>query len=253
MPSNTKNEIKLHAVLYPLLGECQKRDRITKLMQLVDLRRQRVQQLHNAGWLPEVSERDISYILNCCPDMLVIGEKVRTCDKIAFCPFCYSRFIGDLYVKISTAIKSPSLIDCDLIYRVKTLFLPVDVDDISVPLNKLKSEWPGMMLDVAAKGGYFAITLAPSITDTGFDTYVRYIMVLRKNTRLPKWLAGVSRECAYNHDALSKIIAHVCEYPINLIYSPVSLLVLMLQKRARLRLVSTFGSFRNKTSRQQHD
>ncbi len=127
-PRRHQDVVRRHAVLVPLMGPGGDDPKILdQVGRLIAQRRARLYALADAG-LPEISGgegqgRRLRFALNCKPSFVVTKEQTACCN-LAFCPFCWARWVYEVWVNIEHAFfadappgaTSPQ----DLIYRSAT-------------------------------------------------------------------------------------------------------------------------------------
>jgi len=131
-PRRHQDVVRRHAVLVPLMGPGGDDPKILdQVGRLIAQRRARLYALADAG-LPEISGgegqgRRLRFALNCKPSFVVTKEQTACCN-LAFCPFCWARWVYEVWVNIEHAFfadappgaTSPQ----DLIYRSATQRVP---------------------------------------------------------------------------------------------------------------------------------
>lgn len=111
VPNRYQDVIQRMAVLYPLRGIAETaQDVREKTEALLAQWRARVGSLTNAGWDPSLggkSQHSIIYTRNCRPTFAMTDRPTRVCTKTAVCPFCYARWVRDIWVQIDSDFPAP--------------------------------------------------------------------------------------------------------------------------------------------------
>lgn len=250
--ATNENLVQMQAVLYPILGGCDDDEqRKAKVMALVETRRERVSELRRSGWLHVQDDCDFKFIRNCLPTMVAVKERVRSCNRRYFCPFCYARSAADTYRTVADAAFSSRARDCELLCRVKNVSIPFDADIKSVTAN-VKKEWSPIMKSLGAVGGYFSIVLSPAVSRPTIDLSIRFAVLIREGTKLPSWITNENYDLRKldSHVDLVTPVATICEYPKGLMTGDPDLMCDILDQREGLRLAANFGIFRTKTQKE---
>ncbi len=101
VPNTYQARIQRAAVLYPLMGMARTAGEISvKARSLVRVWRARAAVLADAGWLPRADRRGLVYARNCTPAFVYAVPKSRPCNSRTICPFCYARWVREIWMKI---------------------------------------------------------------------------------------------------------------------------------------------------------
>lgn len=107
VPNTYPARIQRASVLYPLMGIAHTPRAISaKTRDLVDVWRARAASLVDAGWTPRKRSEDnrsLVYARNCVPAFVYAVPSSRPCNQRAICPFCYARWVREVWVKIDSA------------------------------------------------------------------------------------------------------------------------------------------------------
>lgn len=97
------------AVLYPLVGPAESPEQIiTKTETLVRRWRARLHTLHEAGWQVRAGRnKDMQYMRNCPPTFASVSPNTRQCRARNFCPFCYARWVLEVWKRIDGVFPNP--------------------------------------------------------------------------------------------------------------------------------------------------
>lgn len=101
IPNTYQARVQRAAVLYPAMGIAHTPRAINqKTRSLIRVWRARVALLVDAGWLPRSDRRGIVYARNCSPAFVYTAPASRPCSLRAICPFCYARWVRDVWLKV---------------------------------------------------------------------------------------------------------------------------------------------------------
>jgi len=104
VPNNYSARVQRSAVLYPLLGMARSVEQITSATSnLVKCWRARVTQLSYSGWDANWGPKGLAYARNCVPTFVKALPSSRPCRMNRLCPFCYARWVGDIWNRIDQA------------------------------------------------------------------------------------------------------------------------------------------------------
>lgn len=111
VPNRYQDVVQRMAVLYPLRGIAETGQGVReKTDELLTQWRARVGALTNAGWLPSLGGKphhSILYTRNCRPTFAMTDRPTRVCTKTAVCPFCYARWVRDVWEAIDADFPAP--------------------------------------------------------------------------------------------------------------------------------------------------
>lgn len=113
VPNRYQDVIQRMAVLYPLRGVCANMDAVReKTSELLDQWRARIGSLTAEGWMPRVTDavyrsHSIMYARNCKPTFAISGHRTRACTLAVICPFCYARWVRELWMLIDANFPAP--------------------------------------------------------------------------------------------------------------------------------------------------
>jgi len=113
VPNRYQDVVQRMAVLYALyrpVGDNNDAIRsITKAT--LDGWRARVGTLTAAGWEPSRGQRaahSILYARNCKPTFVMTDKRTRPCNNRLVCPFCYARWVRQVWMQIDSCFPAPS-------------------------------------------------------------------------------------------------------------------------------------------------
>lgn len=102
VPGRYVDLVQRYAVLYSLKRPPTHADHVYAMTEgMVRMWRARVGALSNAGWVPNPSsDHGILYARNCRPTFAITSPPTRPCHLRQLCPFCYARWVRDMWLDI---------------------------------------------------------------------------------------------------------------------------------------------------------
>lgn len=118
VPNRYKDVIQRMAVLYPIQnGLPQTAEQVrTATSSLIETWRARIGALSTAGWEPSVGERanhSLLYARNCRPTFAMSTRSTRPCHNRLVCPFCYARWVREIWLNIDGNFPAPDPVEPD--------------------------------------------------------------------------------------------------------------------------------------------
>jgi len=115
IPNRYPDLVQRSAVLYPLYPNRARNahsvDSIREMTSsLIDRWRARIGALTDAGWMQDGAydqAHTILYARNCRPTFALNRPSTRPCRRRSVCPFCYARWVRDVWVTIDKAFPAP--------------------------------------------------------------------------------------------------------------------------------------------------
>ncbi len=111
VPNRYQDIVQRMAVLYPFRGQSRNSDDVRRQTQeMLDQWRARIGSLTSAGWEPHLgarSQHSISFVRNCKPTFAISGHRTRCCNLNMLCPFCYARWVREIWMAIDADFPAP--------------------------------------------------------------------------------------------------------------------------------------------------
>jgi hypothetical protein len=114
VPNRYVDVVQRASVLYPVYGVCNNDEDVrSQAMWLVTKWRKRLSRLRSVGWYPCGEEDDegnakrFTFMRNCIPSFAIVEPRTKPCKMDHFCPFCYARWVRDIYKRIDEAFPPP--------------------------------------------------------------------------------------------------------------------------------------------------
>lgn len=273
VPRRHQDVVRRHAVLVPLMGPGGDAQKILdQVGRLIVQRRARLFALAGAG-LPEVSggepqSRRLRYALNCKPSFVITKEQVASCN-LAFCPFCWARWVYEVWVQVEHAFfadappggPSPR----DLIYRSATKPVPAQVPDregkprdglVAYVDERIRSRnRPHAQFGARSPGvtgGFEMLHVNPG-GEGGWDVNVRQVLMALPEA--PDPAAVPAEDYRYERTqgpgrlAVRNAVALATRYSTFLMRGDPTVAVRYLAARRRRQISAMTGEFRNKAAR----
>jgi len=101
VPNRYPDKVQRIAVLHRLQQQSSSAEEIRDSVQrLVGRWRARINELVTAGWSPRSTgdiKHNIMYARNCKPTFVMTEQRTRPCRSVLVCPFCYARWVRDVW------------------------------------------------------------------------------------------------------------------------------------------------------------
>ncbi len=111
VPNRYPDVVQRMAVLYKLNQPAEDNNHVRLMTtQLIQQWRARVVALTNCGWRPHGGSRSSNstmYAKNCRPTFAMSSPATRTCNHRLVCPFCYARWVRDVWQQIDANFPAP--------------------------------------------------------------------------------------------------------------------------------------------------
>lgn len=111
VPNRYQDVVQRMAVLSAIRQPAWTSDQVRELtVKLIDQWRARVGSLTSAGWEPSTGNRaqhSILYARNCRPAFVMTSPPTRPCRNVLVCPWCYARWVRDVWAVIDTDMPAP--------------------------------------------------------------------------------------------------------------------------------------------------
>lgn len=115
VPNRYQDVIQRMAVMYAIRQPARTLDDVRDMTALLlDQWRARVGALISAGWEPNIgarSQHSILYARNCKPTFTISSHRTRPCKNTAVCPWCYARWVRDVWRSIDANMPAPDLVE----------------------------------------------------------------------------------------------------------------------------------------------
>lgn len=249
------------AVLWPLFSRRSMRDHevIQDVVKLIAAWRKRVSALKIEKWHDVLAEGKVQFTRNCPPTMVfsTTTQTVRVCNRNHICPWCYSRYVGELYEKLATFLPNRGA------YKFPKFKLVEISNNRIAPLDEIKNHlgafftlWQKSPKNVIKllnpQGGYYNTAIAPLTLDgkqAVWKFQYHVLGMLPMTGVVPGQLNDGSRKIKVT-DVRSKkqlvnILGRVCRYPTGLMWGDPTMTVQALNARYKLHCNSLVGCFRN--------
>ncbi len=212
------------------------------------------------------------YCRNCCPAFTPVSPSSYYCNQPAFCPFCYARYVTEIWRKIDRALRGLGgtyhLVERRHVDRMPLMTEELNQDSYASRLERLITgsilKRTARLKKARAVGVFSLLTISPSLKVGSAEWVLTYreLYVLRPDQQLPEWIEGnkrMTRHVTWTRKELVQIVGRTCRYPKGLMYGDHALTALMLDvrrsvrhaetgRRSPLRLAVTTGIFRNRRS-----
>lgn len=108
VPHTFAARIQRAAVLYRLESMAHSPAEIVeKTLSLVTKWRARLSRLQDGGWLPRNDAGGSVFARNCPPSFAFMRPHLRPCRMSHFCPFCYARWVAEVWARVDAAFPNP--------------------------------------------------------------------------------------------------------------------------------------------------
>ncbi|MDM4019325.1 hypothetical protein [Roseiconus lacunae] len=113
VPNRYQDVVQRGAVLQRFYGPSFDPQIITSRTQALQASwRKRIGELTAVGWVPSPSHVSIMYARNCRPTFVMIGnQNARSCGHRHICPFCYARWVREMWLHIDPLFNAPLSLD----------------------------------------------------------------------------------------------------------------------------------------------
>lgn len=126
VPNRYVDRVQRAAVLYPLTKKCRSvRQMRAQIAALQIMWRARVSALTNQGWVPHPGPNSIVFARNCLPTFAYTTPRTRPCGTPTVCPFCYARWVREIWMTVDQSFPNPKELNADDIFDGDVL----DYDD----------------------------------------------------------------------------------------------------------------------------
>jgi hypothetical protein len=252
----------------PLCGDCDSDYQLSHaIQQLIELRRLRLQELHDYGWWP-LQDRKYIWARNCRPCATNVVEYYAQPCKLRTCPFCYGRQMAKVYGDVVTTMAAMSKSEKDLrlvgyrqyrtIDRDLNRIYPHGWEDTEPKLLTLWDEikayrkiFQAKMISRGALGGIQWSGYEPQLTDhiDDYGSVGRWYKVHAAVLLMPKnwerfetdhWLA-IDEPLTTRSTA--GLIGRTFRYPNGWIRTDTEVMLDLLETMGRTRLLHRFGCF----------
>ena len=278
IPEGCSARMQRRAVLYRLTGGSSTGPEIVAGTQhVLDMWRARLCLLRQLGWQPDWSGRDWQFVRNCYPSFVVSRPVTRQCDMSFLCPFCYSRRLYDVWVRLCGAFGYPSPTEAeplvpaadvdldespeaaftratdglDLLVRVFTRDVPskcaatdaAAITELAEFIKKTAASRSVCVNAMRARGTFVLTDFAP--IENGYRMYYRELHVVDTTYVLPAMVTTTdARVETPTRTELARTIGNFCAYPAELLFGPADRLKVLLAARAGMRLFNGYGVLR---------
>lgn len=114
IPNRYEDRVQRSAVLYPLTKKCLNGHQVrTQVGVMQRMWRARVGALTGCGWEPRPSRGSIGFARNCLPTFLYAEPRTRPCNCATICPFCYARWVREVWLTVDAAFPNPRELNSD--------------------------------------------------------------------------------------------------------------------------------------------
>ncbi len=273
VPRRHQDVVRRHAVLVPLMGPGGDEQKVLdQVGRLVAQRRARLFALARAG-LPEISgdevrERRLRYALSCKPSFVITKEQTASCN-LAFCPFCWARWVHEAWVQVEHAffpgVPPGGTSPRDLVYRSATKPVPAQFlsqdgkpfDGLAtyiVERGKLRNRREAQLSlkNAGVIGGFEMLHVNPG-GDGGWSVNVRQVLMATPGARDPEPVKAedyrYERTQGPGRLAVRNAVALATRYPTFLMRGDPAVAVRYLAARRRRQISAMTGEFRNGAAR----
>jgi hypothetical protein len=222
--------------------------RLITVAAIRNLWRQRVQELHSAGWPPAQKARDLAYAANCPPLSFALDDTDhRPCNLYRVCPFCHGLRTSLLFENVLRAVRRqqppPDL-------HVLVTQHHCDADALGEALDRLDGlEATLLPAGPGPRGMVSRTAVAPARDDRGRLLLRHAALVALPAGTLP---AGPLAERGFrvksDELSLARTAANLARYPAGLLYGPAGAAVGVLDAVAGRHLGGAKGIFRSSRS-----
>lgn len=265
VPDRMEDKVQRLAVLYPLTRYCRSLSNVrTNTKRLVKIWRARVHALAKCGWPADATPLHTQYMRNCCPTFTFTEPRTRCCTRQVVCPFCYARWVRDVWERISKSF-NPPVTDTpgrEFPYHLVEFFCgyvrPYTEDNLdeAAYLQKILNENVAMRKSVVDRLNPLGAMMYDTIEPTKKGWYIRsrHLLKIAPDHVLPAVYGTVPGSSMLRIERptrklLLRAVARVCRYPTRLLTGDAAHTALLLDVRQRFSIpMSThFRSFRSRT------
>lgn len=266
VPSRNEDRIQRYSVLYPLYGICENDAEIKKAtIKLLYKWRQRQEELYTHGWLRYLSVASKEYMLNCRPTFALSTPSTRVCRKLLICPFCYARWVRELYLKLYPKIETAFSGGHHIIERQHTFYRALVPENntqgitprqsLTVLLKSVTDQRGGLIDLVDPAGALFYTTAVYATSREEWKITHRQLFKVNAWQEFPDRIVAVTDGRLVRHSSMTpyqilQLIARTFRYPAELLNGDASHTVDVLEARAAInfRGLMCYRGFRNRAS-----
>lgn len=209
-----------HGVYRLLTNRSQHSDVAAMAQSVQEQWRNRVMELHEAGWIP-ATEDQVKYLRNCPPIAIKPRVRSRPCSRSKTCPFCWGRrVVANSWTRVANCYFKDKQyccprLECDLLrFRYERSFKSLD--------DALQDERRSRHYEVKAirSEGAFSITSFLPEED-GFTLRRSGVLLVNRGRRLPRLRFVTSSLLhTYTKEHLAEAIGAVCRFPVAMMRCP---------------------------------
>lgn len=258
---STLSYIHRKAILWPIFDKpiLHELDTRKAVVSLFDAWRARLDVLRDAGFDSLQSPGALQFARNCPPEMVYYTAKAvkyRSCGFKAICPWCFARYIRNLYSVVAANLPTRGKLFNSSIKLLEvsndTIVGPAQVDYLSPILNEFKA-WPSKLLSkLPSLGAHYNVQLDPVLSpaDLGWRLSYRILAIMPTNWERPELLAENGRKAQVSdinsRKQLINAMSRTCPYPIGLLQGDPRAAVAALHARRDKRCSALTGCFRKR-------
>ena len=262
VPRRYADLVQRYAVLHSLMAPSRSDEGVIASTDAV--RRQwitRAHQLRECGWSPRADPLTMGYVFNCRPAFVMTDGHRRACGFRDICPFCYARWVLDMWERIDYAhrlcgdegywvmrlhrrqfkrLPPEGILRADGLPWTKTGYLETLYDDAI----GLRHE---VVPHLGCLGGFWLVQAIPLLH--GWSIQSRQVLLMQRDAVLPKRMIK-AHGTFHQYDRLTRrklmcVVAQVCRYSARLMTAEPERLLEILTARRRRHLYALIGCFRN--------
>jgi len=193
VPNTYAARVQRAAVLYPLAGYTSKPAEIVeKSLNLVSQYRALLYSLQAYGFMPRGTATGLRFARNCPPPFAFMSPQTRPCTLRQLCPFCYARWVHDVWRTIDNAFPNPGT-------AINTSTVSTGCSDIDelLPEYEVPDEDDSNRTRVIDLGGN---AIPP-------PRVFPYHLIERKHTIVVQYAGNGENPIAYIRDVVQRVIA----------------------------------------------
>lgn len=220
------------------------------IYQMDSIWKYRIKELAKSKWEPLQKGRQLEFCNNCRPAFCLVHSPTVFCNLRQVCPFCYARYMAEIYRKLYTKINEldDKGNDYQLSCYKKVKRLPVGRTNLTKIYQSRASYRIKMLALVNPDAALFSHNLYPAPYLSKPVAYWQLensvLFMTKKGTILPDQIGLHVKSVPYTRRNFSISFLKVMKYPIGYLFGDPDLTVEALHARKHFRLIESTGEFR---------